>query len=87
MHSCWENVFSHGGQDLKPETYCVDVHDIIDAGPDTLIVLAHYTGDSVRSGGHHRIQVAHVWTFKNGRIKEFRQYTDTCHMQHFDEIA
>ena len=74
MQSTWDHVFVNGGADLDPESYLVDVAEIFDSGPETVTVLGHYTGNSVRSGKHHRIQVAHIWTFKNERIREFRQY-------------
>ncbi len=87
IQATWDRVFSAGtGRDLDVATYRVEPYDIIDAGPDTVIVLAHYSGNSVRSGKPHRIQVAHMWTLKNGRIKQFKQYTDTYHMMHFDEL-
>lgn len=86
IQATWDRVFSVGiGRDLDVATYRVEPYEIIDAGPDTVIVLAHYCGNSVRSGKPHRIQVAHLWTLKNGRIKQFKQYTDTYHMMHFDE--
>ena len=87
MQSCWDHVFANGGKDLDPATYRVEVYEFIDASADKVIMLGHYCGNSVRSGEPHRIQVAHVWTFKNERIREFRQYTDTYHMQHFDSYA
>jgi len=86
IQATWDRVFSVGiGRDLDVATYRVEPYAIFDAGPDTVIVLAHYCGNSVRSGKPHRIQVAHLWTLKNGRIKQFKQYTDTYHMMHFDE--
>ena len=85
IQSVWDNVFSHGGETFDPATYVVDVSEFIDAGPDTVIVLAHYTGNSVNTGAYHRIQVAHVWTLKNGRMKKFQQYCDTYKMSNFDE--
>ena len=84
MKNVFNNVFVNGGADLAPENYFVDVSEYIDAGPDVAIVLGHYTSTSVRSGAWHRIQVAHVWTFKESRVKEFRQYTNTYHMMNFD---
>lgn len=88
IQATWDNVFLVGaGRDLDAASYRVEPYAVFDAGPDTVIVLAHYCGNSVRDGEPHRIQVAHVWTLKNGRIKQFRQYTDTYHMRHFDEYA
>ncbi len=84
VQSVWDRVFTNAGANLDPETYYVDVSEVIDAGPDTVIVLAHYTGNSVKTGDHHRIQVAHVWTLKNGRMRRFQQYTDTWKMVNFD---
>lgn len=84
VQSVWDHVFVNAGATLDPETYVVDVSEVIDAGPDTVIVLAHYTGNSVLTGEHHRIQVAHVWTLKSGRMRRFQQYADTYKMARFD---
>lgn len=84
IKSVWDNVFTHGGETFDPATYVVEVTEFIDVGPDTVIVLAYYTGNAVTSGEYHRIQVAHVWTLKNGRMKKFQQYCDTYKMANFD---
>lgn len=85
--SIWDNVFVNGGSDFDPMTYVFEISEIIDSGDDSVMVLGYYTGDSVRTGKHHRLQVAHVWTLKNGRIKKFEQYTDTYKMVNFDQYA
>ena len=84
MKNVFNNVFVNAAADFDPEHYRVDVSEYIDASADVAIVLGHYTSKSVRSGEWHRIQVAHVWTFKNNRAREFRQYTNTYHMMNFD---
>ena len=44
----------------------------------TVACLGAYTGTARRSGRRLDLPYLHVWTVADGRITEFRQYTDTA---------
>jgi ketosteroid isomerase-like protein len=44
----------------------------------TVACLGDYTGTARRSGRQFTLPYLHVWTVTDGRITEFRQYTDTA---------
>ena len=44
----------------------------------TVACLGTYTGTARRSGRRLDLPYLHVWTVADGRITEFRQYTDTA---------
>ena len=44
----------------------------------TVAVLGSYTGTASRSRRPLNLPYLHVWTVTDGRITEFRQYTDTA---------
>ena len=47
----------------------------------TVACLGAYTGTARRSGRRLDLPYLHVWTVADGRITEFRQYTDTAAYQ------
>jgi ketosteroid isomerase-like protein len=52
-------------------------HQVIGLGA-TVACLGAYTGTARRSGHRLNLPYLHVWTVADGRITEFRQYTDTA---------
>jgi uncharacterized protein len=44
----------------------------------TVAVLGSYNGTATRSGRPLDLPYLHIWTITDGRITEFRQYTDTA---------
>ncbi len=50
--------------------------EVIELG-STVAVLGSYSGTAARSGRPLDLPYLHVWTVIDGRITEFRQYTDT----------
>ena len=48
-----------------------------DAG-DTVISEGYYSGTYKKTGKQVRSQFAHLFTFRDGRIIKFQQYTDTA---------
>jgi uncharacterized protein len=50
--------------------------EVTELGP-TVAVLGHYSGTANRSGRPLDLPYLHIWTVTNGRITEFRQYTNT----------
>jgi ketosteroid isomerase-like protein len=52
-------------------------HQVIGLGA-TVACLGAYTGTARRSGCPLDLPYLHVWTVTDGRITEFRQYTDTA---------
>ena len=77
----------HGAQDvaehvLGPITADVDQltltnHEVIALGT-TVACLGTYHGTAKRSGRQLTLPYLHVWTVTDGRITEFRQFTDTA---------
>lgn len=51
--------------------------EILELG-STVAVLGSYNGTATRSGRPLHLPYLHVWTIIDGRITEFRQYTDTA---------
>ena len=45
---------------------------------EAAFVLGNYTGRHKETGKSMRAATAHVFDIRNGRIRRFRQYTDTA---------
>lgn len=50
---------------------------IVDGG-DTVVALGRYGGVYKATGAKVNAQFVHVFRFKNGKVAEFQQYTDTA---------
>jgi len=59
------------------EGFVVSPKELLDAG-DTIIGYGYYSGTYPKTGKQVRAQFAHVFTFSNGKIMKFQQYTDTA---------
>ena len=59
------------------EQFTVSPKEILDAG-DTIIGYGFYSGTYNKTGEHVRAQFAHFFTFRDGRVAKFQQYTDTA---------
>ena len=59
------------------EGFGFDVTEILDAG-DRVVALGAYRGTHRRSGRSFRAATAHVFDVEDGRVRRFRQYTDTA---------
>src|ERR1051326_8752143 len=59
------------------EGFLVAPKEILDAG-ETVIGHGYYSGTHKRNGEHVRAQFAHFFTFRDGRVVKFQQYTDTA---------
>ena len=57
--------------------FAVTPSDVLDAG-DTAIGYGYYSGTCKKNGEHVRAQFAHFFTFRNGKVAKFQQYTDTA---------
>ena len=68
-------VFMRLGTDW--ENFALDVKEILDAG-DTAASQGYYTAIHKGSGKSVRAQFAHFFTFRDGRVIKFQQYTDTA---------
>ena len=55
----------------------VSPDEVLDAG-DTAIGLGHYSGTYKSTGAKVRAQFAHFFTFRDGKVVKFQQYTDTA---------
>jgi len=58
------------------EGFSVSAGEIFDAG-DTLIAAGHYSGKFRKTSRDVRAQFAHFFTFRDGKLVKFQQYTDT----------
>jgi uncharacterized protein len=61
------------GFSVNPGTY----HD---AG-DTVVVEGRYTGTYLATGAALDAQYCHIFTFEDGKVTRFQQYTDTAQQQ------
>ena len=57
--------------------FAVSPTGVLDAG-DTAIGHGHYSGTHKQTGKQVRAQFAHFFTFRDGKIVKFQQYTDTA---------
>ncbi len=57
--------------------FAVSPKEVLDAG-DIIIGHGYYSGTYVKNGRRARAQFAHFFTFRNGKIVKFQQYTDTA---------
>ena len=70
-----ENVFGRLRGYWDQWSFAAD--EILDAGA-SVVVLGNYTGRHKETGKSMRAATAHVFDIRNGRIRRFRQYTDTA---------
>ena len=59
------------------EGFTVSPNEVLDAG-DTIIAQGYYSGTYRKTGKQARAQFAHFFTFRDGKIVKFQQYTDTA---------
>lgn len=62
------------------EGFAVSPNGVIDAG-DTIIGHGYYSGTYKKNGKYVKAQFAHFFTFRDGKIVRFQQYTDTAQFQ------
>jgi ketosteroid isomerase-like protein len=67
-------VFARIGADW--EGFSANSEEMIDGG-DPIVSLGHYGGVFKATGKTQRVQFAHVFRVKNGKITSFQQYADT----------
>jgi hypothetical protein len=53
-----------------------ELDELFDAG-DTIVGLGHYVGVFKATGKRLRAQFAHIWTLRDGKVAQWRQYVDT----------
>jgi uncharacterized protein len=73
-----QGVFARIGGEW--EGFEVAPEEILDAG-ETVIGHGYYSGTYKRNGRRVRAQFAHLFTFRDGRVVKFQQYTDTAQFQ------
>jgi uncharacterized protein len=59
------------------EGFAVTPKEVLDAG-DTAIGHGYYSGTYKKNGKHTKAQFAHFFTFRDGKVVRFQQYTDTA---------
>ena len=63
------------------EDFMVHIEDILDAGGDDVLVLAHYTASGRGSGIPLQGEHAYVWTVRDGqavRFQWFQSHREAC---------
>jgi uncharacterized protein len=70
-----QGVFARIGGEW--EGFSVSAKEVLDAG-NTIVGHGHYSGKFRNTGRDVRAQFAHVFTFRDGKIVKFQQYTDTA---------
>ena len=73
-----QGVFARIGGEW--EGFEVAPEEILDAG-ETVIGRGYYSGTYKRNSRSVRAQFAHLFTFRDGRVVKFQQYTDTAQFQ------
>jgi ketosteroid isomerase-like protein len=51
------------------------------AEDDTVVALGTYTWNRHSTGAPAEVEMAHVWTFRDGKIVSFEQHVDTLKVQ------
>ena len=69
-----ENVFMKLGTEW--ERFSAVPDQIVDGG-DVIVALGTYSGKYIKTSRSMKVPFAHVWTFSDGKIVKFVQYTDT----------
>lgn len=69
-----EGVFARIGAEW--EGFQATPDTLLDAG-DAVVAQGHYSGVYKATGRSVRAQFAHVFTFRDGKVATFQQYTDT----------
>ncbi|HJU92024.1 MAG TPA: hypothetical protein VJ656_03725 [Pyrinomonadaceae bacterium] len=54
--------------------------EVLDAG-ESVVGRGYYAGKYRETGREVRAQFAHVFTFRDGKVMKFQQYTDTAQFQ------
>ena len=70
-----QGVFARLG--VEWEGFSVSPKEVLDAG-ETVIGHGYYSGKFRQTGRDVKAQFAHLFTFRNGKIVKFQQYTDTA---------
>ena len=70
-----EGVFMRIGGEW--DDFVVSPKEILDAG-DTVVGHGYYSGRYKKNAKQVRAQFAHLFTFRDGKIVKFQQYTDTA---------
>ena len=70
-----DGVFMRIAQDW--DGFAVSPKEVLDAG-ETVIGHGYYSGTYKKTGEAVRAQFAHFFTFRDGKIIKFQQYTDTA---------
>ena len=70
-----QGVFARIGGEW--EGFAVSPKEVLDAG-DTVVGHGYYSGKFRKNGRDVKAQFAHVFTFRDGKVVKFQQYTDTA---------
>ena len=70
-----EGVFMRIGTEW--DGFNVAPTELLDAG-ETIVGQGYYSGTYKKNGKQVRAQFAHVFTFRDGKVAKFQQYTDTA---------
>lgn len=73
-----EGIFRRIGSEWS--SFAVDPQEFIDGG-ETVVVLGRYSGTYKATARPVDAQFVHVWTLRNGKIVQMRQYIDTAQFQ------
>ena len=74
-HGVLQGVFARIGAEW--EGFAVSPKEVLDAG-DTVVGHGYYSGKCRKNGRDVKAQFAHVFSFRNGKVVKFQQYTDTA---------
>lgn len=69
-----EGVFMRLGTEW--DDFAASPTQILDAG-ETVVSQGYYSGTYKKTGKQVRAQFVHVFTFRDGKVAKFQQYTDT----------
>lgn len=73
-----QGVFARLGAEW--DGFSVSPKEVLDAG-DTIVGRGYYSGKFRATGRDVHAQFAHVFSFRDGKVVKFEQYTDTAQFQ------
>ena len=62
------------------EWFTVTPKEVLDAG-ESVVGRGYYAGKYRQTGRQVKAQFAHVFSFRNGKVAKFQQYTDTAQFE------
>lgn len=75
VDAIFKAVFSHLDEDW--ENFAAHAEKVMPAGENAVLSYGYYSGIARNTGKKMKAAFAHLYTFENGQVSEFRQFGDS----------